>query len=142
MEKIMTTETQILTQGVHHIGLTVNDLLKTSKFFTEVLGFKKVGEKPDYPAHIVSDGQIVISLWQVCNPAKAVNFDRKSNIGLHHFAIKLADVEILEELYQKLKETEGVGIEFSPEQLGNGSSQHMMIIEPGGIRIEFIVPTK
>ncbi|MFT7538814.1 MAG: extradiol dioxygenase family protein [Lysobacterales bacterium] len=35
----MTTQTQKLTQGVHHVGLTVKDLDVTKKFFIEVLGY-------------------------------------------------------------------------------------------------------
>ena len=39
-----------VTQGAHHIGLTVPDLTATRHFFVDVLGFKQVGEVPDYPA--------------------------------------------------------------------------------------------
>ncbi len=45
-----------LTQGVHHVGLTVPSLEETNVFFVETLGFKQVGEVPDYPATLVSDG--------------------------------------------------------------------------------------
>jgi len=129
-----------VTTGAHHIGLTVPDLAGTRAFFVDTLGFDQVGEVPDYPAVFVSDGTTMITLWQAADPANAVPFDRKNNIGLHHFALKLASSEVLQDLYQKLDTTHGVDIEFAPEPLGRGPTKHMMCFIPGGIRMEFIAP--
>jgi catechol 2,3-dioxygenase-like lactoylglutathione lyase family enzyme len=129
-----------LTQGAHHIGLTVPDLAETRAFFVDTLGFDQVGEKPDYPAVFVTDGTTMITLWQAADPANAVPFDRKNNIGLHHFALKVADAGVLDSLYHKLDTTNGVDIEFAPEPLGGGPTRHMMCFIPGGIRMEFIAP--
>ena len=126
-----------VTQGAHHIGLTVPNLPKTQSFFIDTLGFQLVGEKPDYPAVFVSDGTTMITLWQATDPASAVPFDRKNVIGLHHFALKVAD-SALDGLHEKLKGTDGVEIEFAPESLGGGAMRHMMCFIPGGIRMEFI----
>lgn len=41
-------------------------------------------------------------------------------------------------LYQTFEKSDVVYIEFSPKPLRGDSAQHMMCIEPGGIRIEFI----
>ncbi len=131
-------ETKTLTQGAHHIGLTVPNIKQTGNFFISTLGFQQVGEKPDYPAIFVSDGTIMLTLWQATEPDNTIAFDRKNNIGLHHLALKIENADILEELYQQLLNTEDVKIEFSPEQLGNKPIKHMMCIVPGGIRIEFI----
>lgn len=127
-----------ITQGVHHIGLTVPDLGKTAAFFTQTLGFEQVGEKPDYPAIFVSDGTVMITLWQAADPATAVAFDRKNVVGLHHMALKVESPEALQALHGKLKNTDGVEIEFAPEPLRDGPVQHMMTTIPGGVRIEFI----
>ena len=78
-----------LTQGAHHIGLTVPDLAKTRAFFIDTLGFDQLGDVPDYPAVFMSDGATMITLWQAENPATAVPFDRKNVIGLHHLALKV-----------------------------------------------------
>ena len=126
------------TQGVHHIGLTVPDLARTRAFFIETLGFNQVGEKPDYPAVFVSDGTIMVTLWQAKDPATAVPFDRKTGIGLHHFALKVEDAAALDALHGTLKTTADVAIEFAPEPLGEGGAKHMMCAIPGGIRLEFI----
>lgn len=127
-----------VTQGSHHIGLTVPDLMATRNFFLDILGFEQVGEVPDYPAIFVSDGTILLTLWQTVNPAKAKSFDRQNNIGLHHFALKVDSLNTLKSIYQTLSNTPGVEIEFSPEPLGSSGTQHMMFYIPGGIRMELI----
>jgi len=76
-----------ITSGVHHIGLTVPNLEQTRSFFLDTLGYDQVGEVPDYPAVFLSDGAIMITLWQATDPANAVPFDRKNVIGLHHLAL-------------------------------------------------------
>ena len=129
-----------LTQGAHHIGLTVPDLAGTRAFFVDTLVFDQVGEKPDYPAVFVTDGTTMITLWQAADPTNAIPFDRKNNIGLHHFALKVASAGVLDSLYHKLDTTNGVDIEFAPEPLGGGPTRHMMCFIPGGIRMEFIAP--
>ncbi|MDA7946191.1 MAG: VOC family protein [Hyphomicrobiaceae bacterium] len=129
-----------VTEGAHHIGLTVPDLAAARAFFVDTLGFSQVGEKPDYPAVFVSDGTTMITLWQATNPQKAVAFDRKNVIGLHHLALKVPGSDALDALHDKLKDADGVEIEFAPENLGAGPIRHMMCTIPGGIRTEFIAP--
>ncbi len=127
-----------LTQGAHHIGLTVSDLSQTRSFFIDSLGFEQVGEVPDYPAVFLSDGATMITLWQAKNPGTAIPFDRKNVVGLHHLALKVQNDAVLDKLYRSLSETDGVEIEFAPESLGGGPTKHMMISIPGGIRMELI----
>ena len=130
-----------ITQGSHHIGLTVPDLMKTRNFFVDTLGFEQVGEVPDYPAIFISDGTIMLTLWQAIEPATATPFDRKHNIGLHHFALKVANLETLTSIYQTLLNTAEAEIEFAPEPLKGLPAHHMMFYIPGGIRMELITMT-
>ena len=106
----------------------------------DTLGYAQVGEKPDYPAIFVSDGTLMITLWQAANPTAAIPFDRKNVIGRHHLALKVESADALNALHAKLESCDGVSIEFSPEALGTGGTQHMMCAVPGGIRLEFIAP--
>ena len=129
-----------LTQGVHHVGLTVTDLDVSCGFFTDLLGWNRVGGNSEYPAVFVSDGSVLVTLWQAREPSRAQPFDKNNNVGLHHLAIRVADLEALDTIYQKLAADDTIEIEFAPEPLRNGPAIHMMCIEPGGIRIEFIVP--
>ena len=128
------------TMGVHHVGLTVPDVAATRAFFIDTLGFSLVGERPNYPAAFVSDGTTMITLWQVNDPAAAGPFNRKSVVGLHHVALRVADAAALDALHDTLSKTAGVEIEFAPEPLGDGPTRHMMFAIPGGIRLELIAP--
>lgn len=131
------TTIEIMTEGLSHLGLTVSNLDQTTAFFTDILGWKLVGEKPAYPAKFVTDGKIFITLWKVSKVDSAVEFDRKNNVGLHHLALSVASEEHLKILYERFKNVEGVIIEFGPELNGQGPTVHMMIREPSGNRIEF-----
>lgn len=123
------------TRGVHHAGLTVPDLPAARAFFTDALGFRVVGEKPDYPAAFVTDGTTMITLWQAEDPPSATPFDRRRNLGLHHLAFRVEDVDAL---HRDLASRSDVSIEFAPEGLGDSGLRHMMCRIPGNIRVEFI----
>ncbi|MBG9997919.1 VOC family protein [Pseudoalteromonas sp. NSLLW24] len=124
--------------GVDHLGLTVSNLDSSKVFFTDVLGFKTLGSDPTYPAYFLSNNKITITLWRVKNDEKRVEFNRAENVGLHHLALSVESIKKLSELHTHLKMQNNIIIEFAPENLGKGPTQHMMIREPSGNRIEFI----
>lgn len=124
------------TLGIDHLGLTVRDIDKTVAFFTDCLGWKEVGGKPDYPSKFVSDGTSVLTLWQVHND-DANKFDRRTQIGLHHLAFKIASETELNELFDVVKAWPEIEVECSPEFSGKGPKVHFFVAEPGGLRLEF-----
>lgn len=126
-----------MTKGIDHVGLTVSNLSKSVDFFVNGLGWAEVGGKPAYPATFVSDGNLTLTLWQVDLQTDSVKFDRRKNIGLHHLALRVADADELVVIFEKIKQWDGVEVEFPPEFSGNGPKRHFMIYEPGGNRIEF-----
>lgn len=130
------TRRQALTTGTHHVGLTVPDLTAAVAFFTDALGHRVVGERPDYPAVFVSDGSVMITLWQARPAARP--FDRHDQVGLHHLALR---VQALDDVAAKVAAHPGVVVEFPPQDLGTAGMRHMMCAIPGGIRVEFIAPT-
>lgn len=140
----LATETQNTnrygTEEINHLGLSVSKLDETAAFFIDVLGWQKAGEKPDYPAVFVSNGSLFLTLWQVKDPATAIPFNRRENVGLHHLAITVNSLDNLHTLHDRLKALPNVRIEFAPEHLGDGPTTHMMIRDPSGLRLEFIVP--
>lgn len=127
------------TAGVHHVGLTVPDITLTSAFFESALGFTRVGGQPDYPAVFLSDGTVLVTLWQA-DPTGVVPFDRRHNIGLHHLALRIADPAALDGLHAELAARADTVVEFAPELLGGGPTRHMMCLIPGGVRLELIAP--
>lgn len=133
--------TQALTRGAHHVGLAVPDLDAARNFFCDALGWQVVGGNADYPAAFVSDGQVMLTLWRVADPATATRFDRKANIGLHHLALAVADDAALADVHDRVRAVPGVAIEFAPEPIRPGSStRHFICAMPGGVRIEFATP--
>ena len=133
--------THPLTAGAHHVGLTVPDLEAATQFFCVTLGYSEVGGNPSYPSVFVSDGTTLITLWQVADTASAVAFDRRTNIGLHHLALSVADDAALDLVHQRVRNHPGAKIEFAPEPIRAGSSvRHFICAMPGGIRIEFATP--
>jgi len=125
-----------LTFGIDHLGLTVSDLQKTVSFFVDCLGWKEVGGKPEYPSKFISDGTSVLTIWQV-QANTPVNFDRKTNIGLHHVAFKIASEAELNDLFAKVEKWPDIIIECAPEFSGSGPKVHFFINEPSGNRLEF-----
>ena len=104
-----------LTVGVDHVGLA-EDLALARHFFCDCLGWRVVGENQGYPASFVSDGNGIVTLWQVEDPEKCVPFDRRRNIGLHHLALKVADRNALDALHERVSAWPGTVIEFAPER--------------------------
>jgi catechol 2,3-dioxygenase-like lactoylglutathione lyase family enzyme len=124
------------TLGIHHLGLAVSNLQATAKFFTEALGWSVAREVPEYPAIFVTNGNAFVTLWQSEKGATA--FDRKTNVGLHHFALRVASEDALDAVFKKVSQHRGVRVEFAPELLRGGPAKHCMLYEPSGIRVEFI----
>lgn len=134
----MSDASQAVTNGIHHLGLTVPDITVTRNFFVQYLNFKEVGNNPDYPAVFISDGTVMLTLWQVRDIEKSNDFDRHHNIGLHHFALSVASQSALNDVYKTLASLDSVVVEFAPEPLGKSGTVHMMCTIPGGVRVEFI----
>lgn len=132
------SDTTRKTAGIHHAGLTVPDLNEARAFFTEALGFHQVGEVPDYPAVFLSDDAVLLTLWQAEPGATEAN--RRSALGLHHLALKVADGQSLDALHRELAARDDVTLEFAPESLHGGPTHHMMFYIPGNIRLELIAP--
>lgn len=129
---------QALTEGPHHIGLTVSRLEESAAFFTGLLGWREVRRRPDYPAIFLSDGHVMLTLWAVKDPP-GTGFDRRANVGLHHLAFRVRSGEALQQLHDRLAAA-GVPVEFAPQPVGAGPARHMMCCEPSGIRVEFFWP--
>lgn len=124
-----------VTNGAHHIGLAVSKLEDSAEFFTKLLGWEEVKRRDDYPAIFVKDDSLMITLWKT-QTEEPVKFDRKTNVGLHHLALRVKSQEAMYQLLDVLKENQ-IEIEFEPTLRGEGPSMHMMCYEPSGIRVEF-----
>jgi len=127
----------VATQGIHHLGLTVSHLEESATFFTKTLGWHEVRRAPEYPAIFISDGTLMVTLWQAAETGSTRSFDHQHNVGLHHVAFRVASRAALDAVFARVQAS-GARIEFAPELLRDGPAMHMMCYEPGGIRVEFI----
>jgi len=132
-----TSQGLLTTQGVHHLGLTVSRLAESAAFFTETLGWQEVRRVPEYPAIFVSDGSVLVTLWQTVEANLSQSFDYQHNVGLHHVAFRVSSRDALDAVFARVQAS-GAHIEFAPESLRGGPIVHMMCLEPSGIRVEFI----
>lgn len=123
-----------LTAGIHHVGLTVGDLEGSVEFF-EALGFERMGGRPDYPSIFISDGSIMLTLWQA-KVAEPLPFDRGSNIGLHHLCLRMTSEDALTKAFRIASGHPGVHVEFEPTAVATGNGSFAMLYEPSGNRIE------
>lgn len=129
---------EVLTCGVHHVGLAVPDLDGAVDFFCGTLGWSEVGRDDKYPSAFVADGSVMLTLWRVADPTTAMPFDRHANIGLHHLALAVADDAALAVAFEKVSRHPGVEIEFAPGPIHPETNiQHFICTIPGGIRLEF-----
>lgn len=99
-------------------------------------GFFRAFNIRQYPARFVSNGHAFLTLWQT--EAGATDFNRRTNVGLHHFALNVPSKGELTNLYNAAVEHPGVTADFAPALLGDAGAMHAMLFEPGGIRIELI----
>lgn len=136
-DPLATAPTAALTCGAHHVGLTVTNVEEAATFFTDALGFSRIGGRPAYPSIFVSDGAVMLTLWQA-NASDVVPFDRKHNIGLHHLALTVPTLSGLDDLATRLGNWKGVDLEFTPAPVGDKGNRHFMCNVPGGIRLELI----
>jgi lactoylglutathione lyase len=121
-----------LCSGISHIGLAVSDLEASFAFF-EALGYKKVGGDESYPSYFISNDNGLLTLWKT--DENSVAFNRKTNVGLHHFALKVETEEKLHEAYHAVLKVAGTESEFGPKDFPFG--KHAMVHDPSGLRIEF-----
>mmetsp|Transcript_37416 Transcript_37416/g.72096 ORF Transcript_37416/g.72096 Transcript_37416/m.72096 type:complete len:138 (-) Transcript_37416:236-649(-) len=125
-----------LIRGVHHIGLTVNDMDATLKFFIEVLGYSLKSHVPADPSYAVSNGKSMITLWHANENARP--FHRKKIVGLHHLALRVSSEAALNQLYDVISKYPGAKIEFGIEIMLLGPGKHFMFYEPSGNRMEMV----
>lgn len=135
--------------NVHHYGLTVSDLERALKFYSDQLGFDEVhrahldGDRfssivdvPDAEAEVVflDAGEIVIELFEFHPGRGALHEDRQSNdqVGAHHLALVVDDVD---EWHDRLKDS----VEFmTTPQPGGTGTRAAYFYDPDGNVVELV----
>jgi lactoylglutathione lyase len=118
-----------------HVGLNVNDLVRSKQFYTEVFGFELKGESTDEDkkfAMLAQNGKLVLTLWQ----QSSAEFSRQT-AGLHHLSFQAKSVKEVQEIEAKLRERGAKllydGIVLHSEGAKSGG---IFFEDPDGIRLE------
>ena len=87
---------------VGHLVLNVRDQEASTKFYTEVLGFEIVTERPGFGTFLTC-GKIHhdLALFQAAPDAAPV---QEGALGLNHMALQVEDLDMLKEYHQRLQE--------------------------------------
>ncbi len=115
---------------VGHLVLNVKDLDASTKFYTDVLGFEISLSRPT--GTFLTCGKIHhdLALFQAPEGALPVT---EGQLGLNHFAVQVADLDDLKDVYQELKAS-GANLDRNTD---HGMTSSIYFFDPDGNRIEF-----
>ena len=117
--------------AIGHIHLNVSDLIKSSNFYSEVLGLHQTGSYPgaNFFAADSYHHHIAINTWLGNNIAKADSTQH----GLDHFALNLKSEENFDELLRQMKRMK---IEVLTDGNNKINKKSFFILDPDKIKIQ------
>lgn len=121
--------------SIGHIHLHVSDLVKSSNFYSQVLGFHHTCSYPgaNFFAADSYHHHIAINTWLGNDIAVADSFQ----LGLDHFSLNLNSSKNFEEL---LHQIERMRIEILANNTDNTKTKSFIILDPDKIRIRIYYP--
>ena len=134
--------------GINHLVLNVRDLNESHKFWTEIVGFKQVGElhpRPDRPNppkmrfySAVNDGQLThhtVALVESPNlPPPADWVLSNSQVAINHVALAMPSREAWQ---RQLAFLQSRGVKFN-WRVNHGVTHSVYINDPNGYGVEFV----
>jgi glyoxylase I family protein len=125
----------VKTLGAHHLRLTVSDLERSLRFYTEVLGFElRVRFGPN--SVFLHDGTMGLGLntpWHEVSPGE-LRFD-EARVGLDHLAFRVASPEDVQRAAERL---DALGVARSEVKDGRIPGSKMIVFrDPDNIQLEY-----
>lgn len=95
---------RIATGPVHHLRLTVSDVDRSRRFYTEILDFEHVADLPS--GVFLTNGAIGLGIGPFPEPGRTPENDRfdEARIGLDHLSFQVEDRAALERAAAALDE--------------------------------------
>ena len=125
----------VKTLGAHHLRLTVSDLERSLRFYTEVLGFElRVRFGPN--SVFLHDGTMGLGLntpWHEVSPGE-LRFD-EARVGLDHLAFRVASPEDVQRAAERL---DALGVARSEVKDGRIPGSKLIVFrDPDNIQLEY-----
>jgi catechol 2,3-dioxygenase-like lactoylglutathione lyase family enzyme len=126
---------------IHHIDLTVSDLMVSAAFYEMVLGFlgyRRTSTRPDYVDWNLPGGDGLL-----CSVGlKAARSDRQHDrysVGLHHLAWHAADRADVDSLHELLVGQKAAILDPPTEYQAYGAGYYAVFFaDPDGLKLEFV----
>lgn len=120
---------------IHHVGISVRDLEKSSNFYKGNFGFKEVNRiiKPEWTgeAIILEGDSIQLEIFSFSDYEESqCDFSNSKQIGIKHIGIEVDDVR---EKYIELKSR---GIDIDEPKEGMSCSWYCFLRDPDKLSIE------
>src|SRR6266446_5276548 len=132
---------QIAAQGVHHFRLTVSNVDRAVKFYTEVLGFTKLMDLN--PGAFLSNGSVGLGVGPHPFPDRAIKNDRfdENRIGLDHMSFAVPSRAALDDAVRVLDKH---GVAHSEiRDLGEAFGISIVVFrDPDNVQLEVSGPRK
>jgi len=118
-------------QEIGHVVLRVRDIVRSTAFYEEMLGFRKVGEIPGRMAFFTATGanhhDLALQAVGLDAPSPAPNA-----VGLYHVAIRLPSDDHVRRAFAALVEAGAQVVGASD----HGVSHSLYVKDPDGIELE------
>jgi catechol 2,3-dioxygenase len=116
---------------VGHVVLKVRDLDRSTAFYSDLLGFRKVGEISGRMVFFTATGENHHDLALMAVGRGAPDPDPRA-VGLYHVAIRLPSEEHVKQAYRALAQSEADVVGASD----HGVSKSLYLRDPDGIELE------
>lgn len=126
-------------KGFHHLTLTVTDLNRSRKFYTEVLGLNIIAEISPTRV-IVGNDYTFFGLTEPTDPARAVENDRfnENRVGLDHLSFGVDSRDDIERAAAWFDEHNVQHAEI--KEIPSYNMVVMMFSDPDNIQLELTAP--
>ena len=132
--------TTIPTAVVNHLALTVTNLARSERFYTSLLGFKKLMDLSASRVLLANSGGAVIALTTATDPNLAPPGDsfNENRVGLDHLSFSVADLAALADAAHLLDQN---GVTHGEIKDLTGLKLYVMALrDPDNIQLELTAP--
>ena len=131
---------KITLGGMHHVALTVTDLERSLRFYTELLGFQELVRLSPQRILVVN-GPVVLAITLPLDSSLAVEEDafNENRVGLDHISFNVAS---LAEMEEAMTHFDSFDISHGQiKDLGPGMGIYVLAFrDPDNIQLELTAP--